>query len=218
MLERAIDRSTLQELPPSLHDAASPQSLRRTNRVYRRLLGVADMLACLVALTVCIPLLGQGNDQVPVGLLAGLPLVLVITKLLGLYDRDELVLRKSTLEEAPKLFELATLFSLVLWIGSGPLHLGLLGGDQVAGLWGVLFAGCSLGAGRRAVDRAPDHRARALPAAGRPGRLRARAGQDRGRPRERRGGGLDHVGADRRGGGAAGHDRRRSRSSTTSSG
>ena len=136
---------TLQELPPSLHDAASPQSLRRTNRIYRRLLGVADMLACLVALTVCIPILGQGTDQVHAGLLLGLPLVLVISKLLGLYDRDELVLHKSTLEEAPKLFELATLFSLVLWIGSGPLHLGLLGGDQVAGLWGVLFAGLLLG-------------------------------------------------------------------------
>lgn len=39
---------------------------------------------------------------------------------LGLYDRDELVLRKSTLEEAPKLFELSTLFSLLLWIGEQP--------------------------------------------------------------------------------------------------
>jgi exopolysaccharide biosynthesis polyprenyl glycosylphosphotransferase len=70
---------------------------------------------------------------------AGLPLVVVISKILGLYDRDELVLRKSTLDEAPELFELATLFSLVLWICSRPLKLGELGGDQVAALWVSLF-------------------------------------------------------------------------------
>ena len=76
-------------------------------------------------MAICIPLLGEGSDQLRWGLLAALPLVLIISKILGLYDRDELVLRKSTLEEAPKLFELATLFSLLLWIGSGELQLGL---------------------------------------------------------------------------------------------
>jgi exopolysaccharide biosynthesis polyprenyl glycosylphosphotransferase len=118
---------------------SSPRTLR-LDRQYRRLLAVADISACLVALIICIPVLGEGNDRVRGAVLAGLPLVLLMSKVLGLYDRDELVLRKSTLEEAPKLFQLATLFSLVLWIASGPLKLGDLGGDQIAVMWGLLFA------------------------------------------------------------------------------
>jgi hypothetical protein len=41
--------------------------------------------------------------------LIGIPLLLVVAKVLGLYDRDETLLRKTTLDEAPKLFQLATL-------------------------------------------------------------------------------------------------------------
>ncbi len=126
-------------LADALMQGDSSQRTLSLNHRYRRLLGAADLAACLIALVVCIPLLGGGNDRIRVTVLAGLPLVLVISKILGLYDRDELVLRKGTLEEAPKLFQLATLFSLVLWIASAPLALGDLGGDQVAALWGVLF-------------------------------------------------------------------------------
>ena len=38
-----------------------------------------------------------------------IPILLVGAKLTGLYDRDETLLRKTTLDEAPKLFQLATL-------------------------------------------------------------------------------------------------------------
>jgi hypothetical protein len=38
---------------------------------------------------------------------------------LGLYDRDETLLRKTTLDEAPKLFQLATLCALVAWLAGG---------------------------------------------------------------------------------------------------
>jgi exopolysaccharide biosynthesis polyprenyl glycosylphosphotransferase len=122
-------------------------------RRYRRLLGLADVLATLIALTLCIPVLGHRN-VVSLALVAGVPVVVVIAKVLGLYDRDELVLRKSTLDEAPKVFQLATLFTLVVSIGQAPLGLGELGGDQVLVLWFVLFV--SLIAGRwsaRAVAR-----------------------------------------------------------------
>ncbi len=36
---------------------------------------------------------------------------------MGLYDRDETLMRKTTLEEMPKLFQLATLCPLVIWLG-----------------------------------------------------------------------------------------------------
>ena len=108
------------------------------DRRYRRLLAAADVGATVGALVVCLPLLGRG-DSPPLTLLLGLPLVIVIAKLLGLYDRDELVMRKSTLDEAPGLFQVSTLFSLVLWIGEAPLKLGDLGGDQVLVTWASLF-------------------------------------------------------------------------------
>src|SRR3954451_13861524 len=63
------------------------RAVNRDHR-YRWLLGLADMVACAAALTVCIPFLGQGADRVPVGVFAGLPLVVLISKILGLYDRD----------------------------------------------------------------------------------------------------------------------------------
>ena len=44
-------------------------------------------------------------------------LILVLSKVLNLYDRDELLLRKTTLDEAPKLFQVATLMALLLWLG-----------------------------------------------------------------------------------------------------
>ncbi len=105
---------------------------------------MADVVAAAAATAVCLPLLGRG-DHFPVAVAAGLPLIVLISKLLGLYDRDELVLRKSTLEEAPKLFQLATLFALALAVAERPLGLGEVGGDQLAGLWASAFL-CLVGA------------------------------------------------------------------------
>lgn len=109
-----------------------------SNHRYRRLLGVADLVATVIALLVALPLLGRG-DRVSLTVAAGLPLIVVLSKVMGLYDRDELVLRKSTLEEAPKLFQLSTIFALVLAVGHEPLSLGDVGGDQLLGLWGTMF-------------------------------------------------------------------------------
>jgi exopolysaccharide biosynthesis polyprenyl glycosylphosphotransferase len=103
---------------------------------YRVLLGLADVFACAGALIACTAL---GDDRVSGGVILALPLVVGISKLLGLYDRDELVLRKSTLDEAPTLFQLATLFALLVWIAEAPLRIGELGQGEVAVLWGSLF-------------------------------------------------------------------------------
>ena len=126
---------------------------RTRERRYRRMLGIADIVAMLFALSLCIKVLGRSNVVSP-ALLTGVPVVVVIAKVLGLYDRDELVLHKSTLDEAPKVFQLATLFTLAVSIGQAPLRLGELGGDQVLALWVVLFADLLASrAGARAVAR-----------------------------------------------------------------
>ena len=133
-----VDSSELTAAARPAGEGLSPTRTLRVDHRYRRSLALADVAACAFAVTFCIALLGNG-DRVSAGAVAALPLVVVISKILGLYDRDELVLRKSTLEEAPKLFQLATLVSLVLWVAEEPLRLGSLGGGQVLALWTLLF-------------------------------------------------------------------------------
>ncbi len=128
----------LDAVPPRLGAAERADPARTRERRYRRLLGLADILATLLALSLCINVLGRGNT-VSLALLAAVPVVVVIAKVLGLYDRDELVLHRSTLDEAPMLFQLATLFTLVVAIGQAPLQLGEIGGDQALALWLLLF-------------------------------------------------------------------------------
>lgn len=103
----------------------------------RRLLIIADVVAAALALLVVVPLLG--DDTLALHTLAALPIVVLISKLQGLYDRDDLLLRKTTLEEVPSLFGLATLYTLVIWLLEGLLVAGYLGKAQVVALWLGMF-------------------------------------------------------------------------------
>jgi hypothetical protein len=143
--ERERARLRPEPAPRLESDAIEPENVRRRDRRYRRLLGLADVLVMTAALALCVPLLGEGDTLTPlVG--AGAPLILVLAKVLDLYDRDELLLHKTTLDEAPKLFQVATLMALLLWLGHGFLIEGELGRKQVLGFWFVLAATSSASA------------------------------------------------------------------------
>ena len=45
------------------------------------------------------------------------PIAVLVNKVGGLYDRDELVLNKTTLDEAPALLQITGLFALLVWLG-----------------------------------------------------------------------------------------------------
>jgi exopolysaccharide biosynthesis polyprenyl glycosylphosphotransferase len=124
------------------------QAARRRNAAEVLALAAADLIAAAGALLVGVELLGDGHLR-PAGLLA-LPLVLLASKLLGLYDRDRFVLHKSSLEEAPKLFHLATLSVLLIWVSEGAFVAGGLAAGQIAGMWATLML---LGLVGRAVAR-----------------------------------------------------------------
>jgi exopolysaccharide biosynthesis polyprenyl glycosylphosphotransferase len=106
-------------------------------RTYRHLLAYADALAAFVALYAAVTVLG--DDRLRPASVLVMPIVVLASKLIGLYERDELVLKKTTLEESAALFQLATLFALVTWLLDGLLVDGYLGNRQVLGLWGLLF-------------------------------------------------------------------------------
>lgn len=140
--------------PPIVPDAileGSPEghAVRRRERVYRRLLLVADVLAMVLAFTVAVVLVGGTTPELTAVVLV--PFVATAAKILGLYDRDELLLRKTTIEEAPQLFQLATLTALVAWLLDGAIVDTGFERPEVLTLWLVLFV-ASVGARRLARD------------------------------------------------------------------
>ena len=83
-------------------------------RVQKAALALADLLATLSVLALVPPAFGV-VAEVAGGLTVGL-LVLVVAGLLGAYDRDDVVLRRSTLEEAPRLAQLAAIATFTAWL------------------------------------------------------------------------------------------------------
>ncbi len=101
--------------------------------------------------------LGWAHDRLEI------PILLIAAKMTGLYDRDETLLRKTTLDEAPRLFQLATLCTVLAWLAGGDDRPRRIGRHSLLVLWlaspVLLILFRSVGAHRRAEAR-PD---RALP-------------------------------------------------------
>jgi len=115
-------------------EVPSPPAVRARDAFYRRTLVVVDIGAVLCALALTFVVIGGG--RLPAVALLAVPLVLGASKLVGLYDRDELLIRKSsTLDELPTILNVTTLVTLLAAIGDGSwLRLGLDGGTLL-GLW-----------------------------------------------------------------------------------
>jgi exopolysaccharide biosynthesis polyprenyl glycosylphosphotransferase len=106
-------------------------------QTFRRLLGIADALAISAAVAFSVLVIGQA--QLRPAVLAAVPLFVVLAKVLGLYDRDEHLLHKTTLDEVPVLFGLATMSALLLWLSDGLLVNGSTGRGAVVAMWLLLF-------------------------------------------------------------------------------
>lgn len=128
-LRRAVERP--------ITEGESDRQVRNREAVFRRGLALADVIAATVALLLCVNVFG--HDAVHWQALLALPLVLVAGKAHGLYDRDELVINKTTIDEAPELLHCATLYTLLIVVMQQLFIAGHLGADQILGLWGSLF-------------------------------------------------------------------------------
>jgi exopolysaccharide biosynthesis polyprenyl glycosylphosphotransferase len=113
-------------------ERALPPLLRR-EALRKRLLCAADLLAATLASWAVLGLFG--NDQPGVAMIIGMPLIIVLFKIAGLYDRDQLRIAHSTLDEAPILVQLTGLYALVVTILQSFVIVGGLGGEQIAALW-----------------------------------------------------------------------------------
>ncbi len=105
--------------------------------IQRRALALADATSAGLALLIAIAASGfEGRNP---AIFFAVPLIILMAKILGLYDREELVMRKSTLDEAPTLFQLATLYALIIWIVDGFVHEGVGDRRELLVLWITLL-------------------------------------------------------------------------------
>ena len=134
-----LEHRRLHAAPVALHDDSDAlRDMYRRERIYRRMLAVADAIATATSLLFAIAVLG-GYAMRPLYLLV-VPFVILAAKLGGLYDRDDRVLDHSTINELPRLLNVATIFALLVWLGR---HYVVVGSPTTADLltmWVLLTA------------------------------------------------------------------------------
>jgi exopolysaccharide biosynthesis polyprenyl glycosylphosphotransferase len=124
-------------------EVRGPAASMRRDALFRRMLLAADVVALVGAFMLTIGLAHRALQLTWVAI-AGVPILIVCAKLAGLYDRDETLLRKTTLEEAPKLLQLATIVTLVTWLTGGLLTQHTLDRHEALFLWLALALGLVL--------------------------------------------------------------------------
>jgi exopolysaccharide biosynthesis polyprenyl glycosylphosphotransferase len=112
-------------------------AIQQRDATFRRALALADASAAAAALWVGVILLG--DDRLTPASIGGIALLILLMKVIGLYDRDQSLIHKTTLDELPALFEVSALCSLLLWLADGWIVEGSLGRRQVFGMWLLLF-------------------------------------------------------------------------------
>ena len=115
--------------PQAISEGAPLHEVRVREGLYRRFLATADAFGiAFVLFTVLV----QAFEPL---LLLSVPLVILLNKLAGLYDRDDLVLRRTTLEEAPALAQITGLTALVTWLLHDSLTTSSLTPAAVLAFW-----------------------------------------------------------------------------------
>ena len=130
-------------------DADSLATVQWRERIFRRSIIAGDAVAAALAVFVAIDV-GTSYELRP-GYLLVLPIIVLVAKVQGLYDHDDLVIRKSTLDELPRLVNLTTLVTLLIWCTRHLIVIGAPNTMALAKLWVALLVFTTLG---RVVARA----------------------------------------------------------------
>ncbi len=128
----------LREVGPLESQERFSEPLLWREALHRRLLGAADVVGAAAAVAIALAISGQ-RDVLVTALAAG-ALVLLLFKVTGLYDRDDLRLVHSTLDEVPLLLQLTGLLALGLAVVRTSVLGNHFGGDLMVALWVLPFA------------------------------------------------------------------------------
>lgn len=138
--------STVKHLPMPLL-AGGPFVLGR-DALFRRLLATSDVVAAYLGLLFAVLFVASGRAHMrPAAILLG-PLVVLVGKAIGLYERDQYTLRKTTVDELPSILHLSVICALGVWLAERLIFHGALLRAQVFALvlanLAFVFAGRSL--------------------------------------------------------------------------
>ena len=125
--------------PVEIAEVRGPAANLLRDALFRRMLLAADIVAIAGAFLLVTRLSSRPLQLTWLSVVC-LPLLLIGAKVFGLYDRDETLLRKTTLDEVPKLFHLATLCALGAWIGGSLIvEGGAMRSAEALALWVALL-------------------------------------------------------------------------------
>ena len=143
------------KISPVWEDVANPapqgQSYSRAqsrDALFRRMLALIDVVGAYLALMLVLIAGGAVSLRPAAALLA--PLVLLASKGIGLYDRDQHTLHKTTIDELPSIVQLSVFFVIAVWLGEALFLQGWLARSEVFGLAAATFAFIAVG---RAITR-----------------------------------------------------------------
>lgn len=119
---------------PAARPASRYAALRSRDALFQQVLAVADVVGVYIALWFSVSVIAKSNVSLrPAAALIGL-FVLLASKMIGLYDRDQHTIRKTTIDELPSIVNLAVLCTLAIWVSEAVLLRGWLGRPDVVGL------------------------------------------------------------------------------------
>jgi exopolysaccharide biosynthesis polyprenyl glycosylphosphotransferase len=135
---------SVRRLEPAGEVSGVPALLKR-DALQRRVLGVVDVVAAYVALLIAVYAVHGDHTSLSPWTLLLAPFVVLASKVIGLYDRDQHLLRKTTLDEMPQILYLAVVLALTTWLSETILLHGYLTRPQVFTLTLCSFGLMALG-------------------------------------------------------------------------
>jgi exopolysaccharide biosynthesis polyprenyl glycosylphosphotransferase len=151
MSDAAASTTPIWETVPATRGIASAAGRRDRDGILRRSLAISDVAAAVLAVLFVInPAIWGPGMSLRISDVLLVPFVILAAKAIGLYDRDQHVLRKTTLDEVPSLIYLSVLYALTVWLAEDVLFHGWLTRPQVFALALTTFALATCG---RAVVR-----------------------------------------------------------------
>jgi hypothetical protein len=143
--------SPVWETVPDARGSAGGGGARERDRVLRRSLALSDVAATVLSvLFVLNPVVWGPGMGLRVTDVLLVPFVILAAKAIGLYDRDQDVLRKTTLDEVPSIIYFSILYALTVWLAEDALFHGWLTRPQVFALALATFTLTTMG---RALTR-----------------------------------------------------------------
>jgi exopolysaccharide biosynthesis polyprenyl glycosylphosphotransferase len=126
-------------------DVPGVPALLKRDALQRRVLGVVDVTAACIALLIAVYAINGDRTSVSPWTVLVVPFVLLASKVIGLYDRDQHLLRKTTLDELPQILYLSVVLALSTWLTETVVLHGYLTRPQVFTLTLCSFGFMTLG-------------------------------------------------------------------------